>query len=304
MPNNRQPAAPKGQVPPPVDEKVVDRQIEDLFGGRVARANEPVPDQFDNFIKSTARSKVAVIVPMYGYWVDTPGFLDSEVLKASVNRISSINHEWYTFVVSEPERLSPDNIKILNGPYVGGNVRGVPVPVGSTYTEYVARGIEVALEETKAQYFIIYNPWGIIQKLGLDIMVERVNLNGASPVVCGYDMHRELQWELFDTYRASAPREYSSYKAKHMLSLDFMGMRRMVAEMCKLDPRYKTQPFAERDFFQQMAMKGFDAVVSERVPTFFFEVPWDKYVPEEWYQEDLGEFTAKWGFRPADIRIK
>jgi hypothetical protein len=50
-------------------------------------------------------------------------------------------------------------------------------------------------------------------------------------------------------------------------------------------------------------MKGFDAVVSDRVPTFFFEVPWHEYVPDEFYSQDLAQFTRKWGFQPADIKV-
>ena len=81
-------------------------------------------------------------------------------------------------------------------------------------------------------------------------------------------------------------------------------MQRFIAEMCKIDPAFKTQPFAERDFFQQVAIKGYDAVASERVPTFTFDVPWSNYVPEEWYEEDLRAFQSKWGFTPADIKLR
>lgn len=289
----------------PIDDTVADQQIEELFASRPPTGQAPIYDQFDNFIRSTAQSKVAVIVPLFGYWSDVhDGFLDEEVLRAAVNRITSSNHTHYAVIVAETERMSHPVYETLNGRYVGGNVRGVRVDVGSPYSTYVSEGIRIALEETDAQYLIVYNPWGVIQAHGIDTMVDRVNLNGNAPVICGYDMHAEIAPDEFDRHKAVAPREFASYKAKHLLSFNFLGMRRFIAEMVKVDPTFKTQPFAERDFFQQIAMKGFDAVTSERVPTFFFDVPWEQYVPHEWYDEDLVAFRRKWGFTPGDIKIR
>lgn len=300
----REPSPRKGVFVPPARDEDTDKEIEHIFEKKAPVGEEPVHDNFDKFIRSTARSKITVIIPMFGYWADVKdGFLDEEVLRATVNRVTSASHTLYAVIVAEPPRMSQGVYQTLSGRYVGGNVRGVEVPSGSSYAEYVAEGMRVALEETDAQYVVIYNPWGVIQNHGIDMLVERVNLNAISPVICGYDMCGELKPEQFDKHSAHAPREFASYKAKHLLSFNFMGMKRFVAEMCKVDPRFKTQQFAERDFFQQIAQKDFDIITSERVPVFFFDVPWEQYVPQAWYAADLDAFRAKWGFTPGDIKI-
>lgn len=300
----REPSAPKASRVPPVNKEIGDKEIEELFKAKAPGPEEPVHDQFDSFIRSTARSKIAVIVPLYGYWGDVHGFLKEDTISSAMVNVTSTAHTWYTVVVAESQRMSHGVYATIAGYNTGGNMRGVDVPVGSSYADYVAKGIEVALDETDAQYIIVYNPWGVIQRHGIDILVDRVNLNGNAPVICGYDLQAELQADQFSSYKATQPREFASYRAKHLLSFNFIGMRRFIAEMCSVDPRFKTQPFAERDFFQQIAMKNFDAVTSERVPIYTFKVPWHDYVPDEWYEDDLQEFVKKWGFTPGDIKVR
>jgi hypothetical protein len=293
------------RVNPPAEE-LVDKEINELFAGNPPKPEMPSKDPMEEFIRSTARSKVAVVVPLYGYWGGVEnGFFDEDILRTALEHVVSFAHTWYIIPLAEPERLTRQMYETLNGYNSGGNMNGVRMPAGSTYPDYVAKGIEVALRETDSQYIVVYNPWGVIQKHGVDSMIERITLNGNAPVICGYDMRAEIAPQEFMSYKVkAAPREFASYRAKHLLSLNFIGMKRFIAEMCTIDPRFKTQPFAERDFFQQVAMKGFDAVTSERVPTFFFEVPWEKYVEPDWYADDMEMFVKKWGFTPADIKIQ
>ena len=298
MENNTEPTKRKSLDKPPVDESVVDKEIEEIFG-KAPMAEEPLSQTLDKFIVATSKSKVAVIVPMFGYWNDVKDcYLDADIISATLNRVSSHAHSLYAIVVAEPERIPQDVAQEITKKNIGGNVKGVRMPVGSTYGEYVCKGMEVAMEETDAAYFIVLNPWVIIQQNGIDTLVDRVNLDNYAPVVCGYDLRGELTPDQFVSYSANTPRE------KLMLNFNFIGLQRFVAEMAVLDHNFKTRVFLERDFFQTINSKGYHAISSERVPIFSFDVPWDEYVPREWYEEDKAYFEKKWGFAPANIKYE
>lgn len=294
--NNNQPAQKKSVETPPVDETAVDKEIKRLFNEDTPYAKEPLSQTIDRFVADTSRSKVAVIVPMFGYWTDMKdGYLDAEILSATLDRVRSHAHSIYAIVVAEPERVSQEIASIISQKNIGGNLKGVRVPLHSTYGDYIREGMKVAMEETDASYFVVFNPWIVIQQNGIDILVDRVNLDRSAPVICGYDLRGELTPDQFVGYKANTPRE------KLMLNFNFIGMPRYVAEMATLDAGYKTRSYLERDFFQTMGAKGQKAVSSERVPIFSFDVPWEEYINDEWYAEDEAYFEKKWGFRPANV---
>lgn len=276
-----------------INEDVVAEEVQELFG-HPGQATQP---SADDFIAKTSRTKIAIIVPMFGYWQDIKdGFFDEDVLDAATERARSYAHSAYVILLAEPQRLPPWSARILNGKYVAGNVKGVAMPVGSSYGDYIRKGMQVALDETDAQFFVFHNPWTVIQDHGVDSLIDRVNLPDNAPVICGYEMHDKIVSEQFLQYKTSTPVEL------RQLSFNFFGVSRFIAEMCPLDPQIKTQPYLERDFFQSVASKGYSSVSSERVPIFSFVVPWEQYVPPSDYVQDEATFKAKWKFVPEDIK--
>lgn len=308
-PNQNNPA-PRRSVPIiPVDEVVVEKKVDaevtELFNDK---PTTPVVPNFDDFIAKTARTKIAIVVPMFGYWGDMENnFLDEDVLDAAMERARSYAHSAYIILLAEPQRLPPWAAKTINTKYMAGNVRGIAMPVGSSYGDYLRKGMEVALNETDASFFVFHSPWTVIQDHGVDSLIDRINIPDNAPVICGYEMHDQISPEAFLRYTTSTPME------KRYLSFNFFGVNRYIAEMCPLDPGMKTQAYLERDFFQMVAHKGYSAVSSESVPMFSFDVPWDgivekgevkqrPYINPADYAADLAAFISKWKFGPEDLQ--
>lgn len=289
--------APRRSVPmSATDESAAMREVEELFSQGSAPKMTPTAD---DFISKTQRSKVAIVIPLFGYWQDLKdGFLDEDVLNASIERARSYAHNYYVILLAEPQRLPPSAAKVINSKYVAGNARGVAMPVGSTYGDYLRKGMQVATQETDAQFFVFLNPWVVIQDHGVDTLIDRINLPDNAPVICGYDMREKLSPDDFLKHKASAPEEL------RMLTFNFFGVSRYIAEMVQLDPGMKTQAYLERDFFQNVAARGYNAVSSERVPVFSFSFDWRQYIPAEDYQHDKAAFLAKWRFLPDDIHYE
>lgn len=280
------------------NEARVDEEVNELFGGGGGGAAMPTGSA-DDFISKTTRSKVAIIIPLFGYWNDIKGgYLDEEILAACVERARSFAHNAYIILLAEPQRLPVETVKVLNSKFIAGNTHGIPMPIGSSYGDYIRKGMQVALTETDAAFFVFINPWVVIQDHGVDTLIDRVNVPDNAPVICGYDMRGALSAEEFLKHKPNVPRE------KMVLNFNFFGMARWIAEMAPFDPNIKTQPFLERDFFQTVASKGKCAVSSERVPIFSFDVDWRQYVPEEDYMTDRELFQAKWRFNPEDVVIE
>ena len=278
----------------PVNDEVVRDEVQELFGGEKAPA-QPAGNP-DDFIAKTQRSKIAIIIPMFGYWQDIKeGFLDDDILDAATHRARSYAHNYYVLLLAEPQRLPITSAKIINSKYVAGNARGVAMPNGSSYGDYIRKGMEVALKETDAQYFVFVNPWVVMQDHGVDTLIDRINIPDNAPVICGYDMREKISSDDFLSYKASAPTELK------LLTFNFFGVNRYIAEMCPLDKDLKTQAYLERDFFQTVAAKGYSAVSSERVPIYSFAVDWRQYMSAEDFEHDKAVFQKKWKFVPEDI---
>jgi hypothetical protein len=255
------------------NEEVVQKEVEELFGDHAAPSTSP--GSADDFISKTARSKVAIIIPMFGYWQDVKdGFLDEVTLDSSLERARSYVHNAYVILLGEPQRLPVSAAKVINSKYIAGNARGVAMPVGSSYGDYVRKGMQVALTETDAQYFVFLNPWIIIQDHGIDTLIDRINIPDNAPVICGYDMREKILPDEFLAYHANVPEEL------RMLTFNFFGVNRYIAEMCPLDTDIKTQAYLEREFFQNVAAKGYSAVASERVPIYSLSFDWRQYIPK------------------------
>lgn len=295
---NKEPSPRKSVIGTVPNDERVTKEVAELFGNEPAPATSPGAGA-DDFISKTARSKVAIIIPLFGYWADMKdGFLDEEVLEASLERARSYVHNAYVILVAEPQRLPPSTAKVINSKYIAGNARGVAMPNGSSYGDYVRKGMEVALKETDAAYFVFLNPWVVIQDHGVDTLIDRVNIPDNAPVICGYDMREKLTPDDFLAYKATVPEEL------RMLTFNFFGMNRYIAEMCPLDPMIKTQTYLERDFFQNVAARGYSAVCSERVPIFSFAFDWRQYIPKDDYEHDKDHFLSKWKFIPEDIHYE
>lgn len=255
-----------------------------------------------DFMSVTAKSKVAVVVPLYGFWSDIPNNpVNGEVLKMTLTRLYSNVHHLYIIFVANPQSIAnklkdPDSIaSILLAKSKMGNTKNIAVERNATYTEYVNEGINYALEETNAQFVIVFNPWVMIQQGGIDILVDRANRADDAKVISGYDLRSEIEPENFDLYKTNTPNEEWGF------SFDFVAMPRYVAEMINLDPKYETHVFLQRDIWQQVAMRSFAVIASQRIPIFPFDFPWNNYEKKEQFDADREYFNKKWRFDPGLI---
>lgn len=254
----------------------------------------------NEFMTVTAKSTVAVIIPLYGFWADIPeNPVNGEVLKIALSRLYSHIHHLYLIFVAHPQSI-PNDLKdpnsvanVLIGKSKMGNTKNISVSRDATYAEYIAEGVDCALNETNAQFIVIFNPWVMIQEGGLDVLVDRTNRNDDARVVSGYDLKSIIGAEKFDSYKINIPGEERDF------CFDFVAMPRYVAEMIALDTQYETHLFLQRDIWQQVMQKSFEAITSQRVPVFSFDFPWEDYEKKEQFEKDRAYFTKKWMFDPG-----
>lgn len=261
---------------------------------------EEIDRTIKDFLSATAKSKIAVVIPLYGFWRDIKNNpVNGEVLKVALSRIYSDIHQLYLIFVADPKTLpsdlnNPNSVaNILLSKSKMGNTINLPISRDSTYAEYIETGMDYAVSETDAQFIAIFNPWVMIQDQGLDILVDRCNSGDDAKVVSGYDLRLEIEAENFNMFRANIPME------ERDLSLDFIAMPRYVAEMITFDTEYLTHVFLQRDLWQQVSRESFDAITSQRVPIFPFDFPWEKYESKEEFQADKQRFIGKWTFDPG-----
>jgi hypothetical protein len=252
------------------------------------------------FMNVTAKTTVAVIVPLYGFWGDIPNNpVNGEVLKLALSRLYSNIHQLYLIFVAHPDSLphEPNNsssvTNVLLKWNMGGNAKNLPVSRDASYPEYISEGMDYALKETTAQFVVVFNPWVMIQEGGIDILIDRSNRNDDAKLVAGYDVRSIIDPESFDLYNNTMPIE------EYDVSCNFMVMPRYLAEMVELDPNYKTHAFMERDIWQQVMIKNFVPISSQRVPIFPFDFPWQDYESKERFNYDKAYFAKKWSFDPG-----
>lgn len=246
----------------------------------------------------TAKSQVAVIVPLFGYSNEIPDnpLLKDHVLSIVMNRIYSNVHQLFFIFVAVPETLEnnpsdPASVSnVLLARDRAGNVKNIPVGREATYPQYVAAGMEYALHETKAQFVMVVNPWVLIQEGAVDAIVDRANRADEAKIISGYDMREKVEPEEFDTYRNS------NLKEQWDISLDFLAMPRFAAEMVKWENGYLTHFFMEQDLAQSMKGLGFAVISYPQAGMFPFSFPWKQHELKEQYNVDQETFTKKWGF--------
>jgi hypothetical protein len=256
-------------------------------------AGSNLDDTLNKFVSVTTKSKVAVIVPLFGYWDDVVNKqLDLEVIKIAIDRVYSSVHQLYIIFVAEARRLPRPVSNYIMSRQKAGNVFGVPIDKrGATYVDYFKKGVDFALSETDAQFIININPWIMTQEHSIDIMIDRVNVDDAK-MICGFDLKGVIDAKFFDTYRQNAPVE------ERDINLDFFGCRRLTAEMITVDENYKTHYFMARDMWQSLYSKGFEAITTQRVPIFSFNVRWDDLESVNDFNSDKQVFINKWKFAP------
>jgi hypothetical protein len=257
-------------------------------------------DKLNDFISHSTKSKVAVIVPLFGYWKDIKDNpLNLQTLKISIDRLKSSVHQVYIFFVAEPGRMPTDiqNYIIVQSK-AGGNVSGVHIDTGASYADYIRKGLEAAVDTTEAAYFVVFSPWNLIQRVGLDMMVDRINYGDEAKIISGYNLVHEVSSDNFN------PDEFEALNfnlpiEKYKVDLNFMGITRQFLELIPLDPEIKTSSYFEADIFQNMHAKGFAAVSSQRIPMFVFDVTLGNFENPADLEADKLYFSKKWGFLPT-----
>ena len=263
---------------------------------------EPTLEQtLKNFVSRTARSSVAVIIPLFGFWKDAETPVDGEALKITLDRLYSNIHGLYLIFVAHPESLPTDKEdplsvgNILAGRTKMGNTIFLPVKRNDNYVKYLQEGLDCALNETKAEFVMIFNPWVLIQQGSVDILIDRCNQRDDAKVVSGFDLRSVIEPENFDNYTYNIPKE------EYDLSFNFLAMPRFIAEMLKLDSNYKTHIFLQRDFWQQVMQRSFAPIASQRILVFPFDFPWEDYETKEEFTADREYFNSKWRFDPGIV---
>lgn len=258
-------------------------------------------DTLGNFMSVTAKSKVAIIVPLYGYWADIKdNFLIKEhILSIVMNRVYSNVHQLYVVFVANPQSLPNEGadqystVNVILGKSQGGNVKTIPVARDATYPQYIEAGMDCAINETNAQFMLVFNPWVMLQDGAIDILVDRINRGDDAKVISGFDFRSLVEPEAFDQAKMTIPKEEWDF------SFNFMGMARFMAEMIKFDTNYKTHQFMEKDIWQQVFSMGFGVISSQRVPIFPFDFNWKNYESKEDFDQDREHFNKKWSFDPG-----
>lgn len=252
-----------------------------------------------DFISNVPHSRVAVIVPLYGYWKDLPNEqLDGATLSYAMAGLTSAKHQQYLIVVAEPDRITKEVADVLFGKEQAGNMRGVSMPSHkSSYADYLNEGIEYALQNTDAQFLVICNPWIALKSQATDRIIDRVN-SGDVAVISGYDMRELISPEEFAEYEFNLPKE------EFDSNLDFAGFTRQIAEFVQFDENYKTHFFLARDFWQKMKNNNFAVISSQFVPIFSFKLDWTLVESEEDFEHDQKYFLEKWGFEPTEVNYK
>lgn len=266
---------------------------------------KPVDQAINNFMSVTSKNTVAVIIPMYGYWSDIK---DNPLIKEKVfsfvmdklqpkKGLSSIHYLSF-IVVANPQTLptdmeDPESVaNVILSLDQGGNLETVPVNRDATYAEYIEAGMEFAINETKAQFMIVFNPWVLVQDNAIDVLVDRANRSDDAKVISGFDFRSLVEIEQFSNAKINIPTE------EWDLSFDFLAMPRFMAELVTIDTGYKTHAFLQRDLWQQVFTKGFGVITSQRVPIFPLDFPWKTYESKEDRDLDKSYFGKKWGFVP------
>ena len=251
-------------------------------------------ETINTFINTAQKAKVSIIIPMFGYWNDVSSpQLNEETLRISCERMISNIHNVYTIFVADENRLSKQVQNTLINLSQAGNFKGVSAKITDTYGDYVRKGINCALA-TDSEYIIVINPWVMLQHNAIDILVDLIN-HDAAKVVSAYDMNKTIDDVAFISHKFHLPKDYMG------IDMNMFGMRRYTAEIINFDDNFKTHFFIGRDAWQTLLQKGFQCMITERVPMFSFNINWKELEGNIEYQEDKEYFAKKWHFNVDDI---
>lgn len=264
------------------------------------KGNRAIDQTLSDFMNVTAKSTVAVIIPLFGFYDDVPdNQVNGEVLAVTLARLYSNIHHLYLIFVAHPDSLPNDKTdphsvsNILAGQTKGDNAKFLPVDRNAPYSRYIADGLDYALHETNAQFMVVFNPWVMIQDGAIDQLIDRANRADSARAISGFDLRSTIDPEGFDHFKSNAPYEEED------LSFDFFAIPRYLAEMVEIDAEYKTHVFLQRDLWQQILIKNFYSVTSDRIPIFPFDFPWSDYETTEEFEFDRAKFSSKWRFDPG-----
>lgn len=247
----------------------------------------------DHYMSVTSKSKVAVIIPLYGYWKDaSTEQLTKETLKLCIDRITSSIHQVYIIFVGEMKRISDDVGNVVAGHCTAGNARFVRVPEGSNYADFIRAGFDALKDGIDAQFVVNINPWLVFQYDGIDIIIDRINRDDAK-IVSGFDLRGLVEPNQFNTYHANIPKE------ERDLCINMFGLKTAMIDLLQLDPKYTTHYFIGRDMWQRMYTQGFEVITSQKIPIFTFKVDWDGLDTVGDFEVDKAYFISKWGFDPG-----
>lgn len=251
--------------------------------------NEPTVQKL---MANTNKSKVAVVIPLYGFWKDSPDSqLVADVLQVALSRLRSSVHHMYFLFVGEAERLPKEVISVIAGHTAAGNTRGVFVPSFCSYGEYMKEGLAAALEDTDAPFVLFFNPWIVLKQDSVDQLIERVNRRDVA-IASAYNVNHLVDAGQFDEYKIDLPTE------ERDLNLNFFGLTRQMAELINMDENLQSHYFIARDLWQNMFNRGFEVISSQFIPVYHFEPEWSALETVEQYEEDKQYFIKKWGFEP------
>jgi hypothetical protein len=276
-----------------VEEKTQEEKNIEKITENDRQAIENLDSKLNDFISMTAKSKVAIIIPLFGYWKDVKDNpLNLEVFKTVMDRVVSNSHEMYIIFVAEDKRLINNITQSIGAKSFGGNSFGVSVPTGSSYSDYIDEGVFAALNETDAKFLLFLNPWIMLQYNSIDMMVDRIN-RGDVMTVSGLNVRGLIEAEKFDNTIYNLPRENRD------MDMNFWGMARYSAEMIVIDPLIKTHNYLSRDIWQQFYSKGYEVIVSNRIPFYSFDIDWKLFEKPEDCNTDKQNFMNKWHFEPG-----
>lgn len=245
-------------------------------------------------------AKVAVIIPLYGYWSELPvPQMTAQVLQVLLLRLKCYRNKMYFIFVGESNRLEKDVRDIIAGKKLGGDTRAIAVEAYASYNEYIVEGLNAILEDTDSQFVLVANPWIMLKDGVVDEMVERLNRKDVG-IVSGFDTRSYkhaggigIPAEQLDTYQFNPPVEDNAF------DWNFWGMTRQTAEMFKLDPEYQTHYFSSVDSWAYQFSAGMTVITSQFLPFYSFDIDWKLLESEEDFQKDYQRFLTKWKFDPS-----
>jgi len=244
-----------------------------------------------NFMKTVAKSKIAVIIPLYGYWSDLgeDNPLNITLFKEVMDRVYSSAHEMFSIIVAEDKRLSSEVYSSIAAKATAGVYKGISVPTSSTYADYVRAGLDAAYTDTDARFFIVLNPWVLIQHNAIDNLIDRIN-RGDAKIVSGADVKGILDADNFDAKIFNTPAEQLE------LNADFWGLDRQTYECISLDTNLNTSKYFSRDIWNSLYRRNMPIISTQRIPIYAFELNWENFEAPKYVETDRELFIAKWGF--------